>query len=224
MASRGFYLVGAALLGGTALMLWLGARGGAAPAPGPGSEGDPDPGHDSARALGVAAAEYDPAQVPRRGDPSTLVAERSGAPTLEAAPPPRLPGPPAPPTPVPSSPDPLADARAAAQAQALVAVRDDLERRRDDLRARCWPPGSDVAATFTVEATYGADGGLLALSVPDVRGLPDVGACLMGQLGQDPPALPEPPGVDVAVAVPLAFAGAGAPPARPTPGVLTPDR
>lgn len=232
MPSRGFILLSATLLGATALLLWFGFSRPLARAPAPEraslelAEVD--------RALGVAAADYDPASrdsashdpalAVSRDAPSPLVAARTRAPAVLPAPPRTAPveDPPGPPLAGTPEMNALSEASAAVQPRVLAAVRADLERRRDDLRERCWPPGSKVAATFAVQATYAADGTLLALAVPDVFGLPGVGTCLMEQIGQTPPALPEPPGVDVAVTVPLAFAGTQ--PASPRPSATALDR
>ncbi|PCC73693.1 hypothetical protein SAMN02745121_06812 [Nannocystis exedens] len=221
MATRGFYLVSAALLGGSAVLLWLVLGD----SPSPASDASTAAGTAATaddRALGVGGADYDPARGPvggatatNRSEPDALaqtftaVAERPARPPAAVMPPE---------PPVAGGPGLAAasEASAAARPRVLEAVRADLEARRDALRQACWPPGSDFGATFTVEATYAADGAMLTLGVSDVPGMPGVGACLMGQLAQTPPALAGPPGADVTVAVPVVFAGAERPP-EPSP-------
>lgn len=220
MASRGFYLVSTALLGGTALLLWL-VIDRDPPPPTPGSEPAPAgaPGGHDGRVLGVAAADHDSAQrsVGDRGE--VAFARQNGTPQAVATPPRRTAQPAVAASPIAGSPEMNAasEASAAVQPKVVAAVRADLDKRRDALRKECWPPGSNLAATFTVDATYAADGKLLSFGVSDVPGMPGVGSCLSRQLAQKPPILPEPPGVDVAVKVPVAFAGSQQPPPRPTP-------
>lgn len=220
MPSRGFIFASATLLGATGLLLWLALGRPPADAPGAGPASPDIAGAE--HALGVAASDYDPASPAPRDARSLLVAERTGAPSVLPVPPRRPPAEFAPSPAIAGTPEmnALSEASAAVQPRVLAAVHADLERRRDDLRERCWPPGSDAAATFAVQASYAADGTLLALGVPDVFGLPGVGSCLMEQIGQTPPALPEPPGVAVDVAVPLAFAGAQPSPPRPAAAAL----
>lgn len=231
MASRGFYVLSTALVGATAAILWFAvgrdpARSSAAVG---GAGGSSQSGDD--RALGVRGADVDSARTagtvevvsdPSRpgrelaltnaAPPQVTVAERSAGNAPPAAP-------------IAGGPGLAAEAEASAAAAPKVtaAVRADLERRRADLRAACWPPGSELGATFKVEATYGADGSLLALGVPEVPGLPGVGVCLMGQIGTRPPALAEPPGVGVSIVVPVEFAGSPAPP-RESPQLRDPSR
>ncbi|MBZ5709962.1 hypothetical protein [Nannocystis pusilla] len=229
MASRSFYLTGGALLAGTATALVLWSRHAPAPSaePSPSASGPSDsrdPG-----ALGVRAADHDPANLPadppsersrdtrRIGNPFQL-SQRVERPARPDAPP----GPPAPPVAASPGLNAESEASVAAQPKVVAALRADLDRRRDALRKSCWPQGSDAAATFTVEATYAADGTLVALGTSDVAGMPGVGTCLTGQIAQKPPTLPEPPGVPVTVAVPIAFAGSGPPPAPPTRAALMP--
>ncbi|WAS96679.1 hypothetical protein [Nannocystis punicea] len=217
MASRGFYLVSAALLGGSALLLWLVLGG--APSPGPDASTAAAAAAAAAdgRALGVAGADYDPARDPERGDSprrasADLLAQEPPQVAERPARPPAAVLPPEPP--IVGSPglNAASEASVAAQPKVLAALRADLDGRRDALRKACWPPGSDYGATFTVETTYAADGSLLTLGVSDVPGMPGVGTCLMGQIGQKPPVLADAPGADVTVAVPVVFAGDQKPP------------
>ncbi|MDC0716411.1 hypothetical protein [Nannocystis bainbridge] len=218
MASRGIYLVSAALLGGGGLLLWLVLADRPAPsaasATAPGTAVNVD-----GRPLGVAGADYDPASPrvegdpaePRRADPDGVARERDTVAQRPAAPPApeQPPGPP-----VVGSPglNAASEASEAVRPQVLAAVSAELASRRAALRQACWPPGSDFSATFTVEASYASDGALLTLGVSDVPGMPGVGACLTGQIAQKPPTLAAPPGADVTVAVPVEFAGTEKPP------------
>ncbi|MFZ6182812.1 hypothetical protein [Nannocystis pusilla] len=220
MASRSFYLVSAALLAGIGLLAWQ--LVGDAPAPGPSAEASAASAAagDDGRRLGVGAADYDPARATERhsmpvgtvepGTPaSSAVATRERPAAEPVAPSPPLTGSP--------GLNAASEASEAARPAVEAALRADFQARRDSLRKSCWPAGSDYAATFTVEATYTAEGQMVALGVPDVPGMPGVGTCLMGQIAQTPPALPQPPGVDVSVAVPIAFDGSQAPPPRERP-------
>lgn len=222
MASRSFYWTSAALIAGTAtaLALW---RSASAPALGPTSPASTGTaaGAVDDRALGVRGADYDPASVPpadsqRRsarpiqGNPFAMNAGMERP--VRPAPPP---GPPAPPIAAGPGTNAASEASVAAQPEAAAALRAELDGRRDALRKACWPPGSDAAATFKVDVNYAADGSLVTLGVSDVPGMPGVGTCLMGQIIQKPPVLPEPPGVPVTVAVPVDFAGSGPPPPPP---------
>jgi hypothetical protein len=220
MASRSFYLVSTALLGGTALLLWLALAGGSDPAGGPEVTSAPAGAGVDDRALGVRAADHDSARAEIPEQTATVRAGRSTTPRISLGPPDLSPEEPAPAGPLlAGSPEmnALSEASAAAQPRVIAAVRADLERRRGELRKSCWPPGSDVAAAFTVQASYAADGTLVTLGVPDVDGMPDVGSCLMRQIAQKPPALPEPPGVAVEIAVDLAFPGSQPLPPPPSP-------
>ncbi|MDC0666383.1 hypothetical protein [Nannocystis radixulma] len=217
MASRGLYILSATLLGGTALLLWLGF-GRAAIDP-PKAPAAVDPGTGDGIALGVRAADYDSA---RRTDDEPLpsgprIAEREPRRTPPLPVPELPPQPPAPPVAADPGLNALSEASMAAQPKVIAALRADLDARRDALRETCWPPGSDYAATFTVETTFLEDGTMVSLGISDVPGMPGVGACIIGQIGQKPPVLPEAPGVSVTAAVPLAFAGARPPPADDLP-------
>ncbi|MCY1054702.1 hypothetical protein [Nannocystis sp. SCPEA4] len=218
MASRGFYLLSALLLGSTGLLVWLVCdRDGANDPPRAAAAVD---GHaDDALALGVRAADHDPAGSgvvelptvgPRLADRQPRVQPPSVLPELP-------PQPPAPPLVADPGLNALSEASMAAQPKVIAALRADFDARRDALRDACWPPGSDYAATFTVESTFLEDGTMVSLGISDVPGMPGVGACIIGQIGQKPPVLPEAPGVSVTAAVPIAFAGARPPPADDLP-------
>jgi hypothetical protein len=218
MASRGLYILSATLLGGTALLLWLGFGRGAAIDP-PKAPAAVDTGAGDGVALGVRAADYDPARrtddEPLPGGPRIAEWEPRRTPPLPV---PELPPqPPAPPVAADPGLNALSEASMAAQPKVIAALRADFDARRDALRQACWPPGSDYAATFTVETTFLEDGTMVSLGISDVPGMPGVGACIIGQIGQKPPVLPEAPGVSVTAAVPLAFAGARPPPADELP-------
>lgn len=228
MSSRSFYMTSAALLGGTGILLWFAlAR---VPTPGSGASPSTDPGEpDDDRALGVAVADYDPVHSPnietrqeRSADPNALDVPITAT-RRQASASPTIPDPSQPPIAASPADDAASEASAAAQPKVIAALRADLEQRRQALRKACWPPGSNFAATFTFEIAYAADGSLLTLGVSDVPGMPGVGTCLMEQVGQKPPALPKPPGVAVAVAVPLAFDGTETPPPPPPRSPPTPD-
>ncbi|MBZ5709956.1 hypothetical protein [Nannocystis pusilla] len=207
-----------ALAGGAAILLWIGLRSRAQPEPAPA------PASAGAAALGVAAADHDPARALRPeldaippADPPAQ--QRPADPPPAAATRPESADPPA--APIATSPEQAAAAAAgvAEQPKIVAALRADFDARRDALRRSCFPPGSDVGATFTVEASYAPDGTMLSLGVGDVPGLPRVSTCLMEQIVQKPPALRELPAVPVTVAVPIEFAGARLPepPSGPDP-------
>lgn len=219
MAARGSTLVMLALAGGTAILLWIGLRDGAAP------ESPSLPASDGARASGVLAADHDPARRVDRELDATPAADPP-TPTPGATPqPPASPSPPDPSAPleapIATSPEQAAAAAAsvAERPKIVAALRADFDARRDALRRSCWPRGSDAGAEFTVEATYAADGTMLSLGVTDVPGLAGVSTCLMEQIIKKPPPLRELPAVPVTVAVPIDFPGARLPdpPAEPAP-------
>lgn len=108
--------------------------------------------------------------------------------------------PPPPSTPVPLSPSAAAEAEEilAAQPRVLAAVEEALESQRQRVRRSCWNGDVPASASFPVEASYSAEGTMLALSVTDDRGAPAVGACLRGQAALVPPTI-EAPGVGVTV-------------------------
>ncbi|MDC0666386.1 hypothetical protein [Nannocystis radixulma] len=209
-----------ALASGTALLLWIGLRSRAEPEPEP----SPAPASAGVVALGVVAADHDPARaiLPELDatPPADVPAQqRPAASPPAAATQPESAEPPA--APIATSPEQAAAAAAsvAEQPKIVAALRADFDARRDALRRSCFPRGSDVGATFTVEASYAPDGTMLSLGVSDVPGLPRVSTCLMEQIIQKPPALRELPAVPVTVAVPIEFAGARLPepPAGPDP-------
>lgn len=218
MASRGFYLVSAALVGSIAmLLLWLGLSDDTTiesthPAV---AAGAPD-----TAALGVRAADHDPANAGFADDlpPSHGPRPEEESESVRRVPAVREPLPPSGPPPQPVVADAALNAQAAAsvaaQPKVIAALRADFDARRDALRQTCWPSGTDYAATFTVESTFLEDGTMVSLGISDVPGMPGVGTCIIGQIGQKPPVLPEAPGVSVTVAVPIAFAGSGPPPAE----------
>lgn len=160
--------------------------------------------------LGVRDAEADSA---RRGRPDADDGA-AGPPQLPAIapvaanseePPPREPvEPPAPAEPiVPSADDEAAaDAVAAVMPRVKAEVEDAIESRRRAIRNACWSGGKAASATFPTQASFGPDGGLLALSIADDRAAPGVGECVRAQplpIKIDPPGVP----VTVAVAVTL---------------------
>lgn len=219
MASRGFHAVSAALLAGTAIAVWLAVGREPAPASGPASA-TLAPASAGSGGLGVVAADHDPAGGGGDSSARALSRESDSLARLHNGGPPRPPR--EPDVPVPAAPPVAAapgqdEASEAVRSRVAAALRDVLAGRRDALRAACWPPGQGAGASFTVEASFAGDGGLLALGVPDAPGMPGVGTCLLGQLGQEPPVLPAPPGVAVSVAVGLDFPGpalAAPPPTR----------
>lgn len=213
MAPRGSALMMLALAGGAAILLWIGLRSG--PAPGP----SPAPAPEATRASGVLAADHDPA---RRVDPEFDALPPADAPTPAppAAPQPASPAQPDASAPSAPSEAPIATSPEQAAAAAVsvaerpkvaAALRADFDARRDALRRSCWPRGSDAGATFTVEASYAADGTMLSLGVSDVPGLAGVSTCLMEQIVKKPPPLRELPAVPVTVEVPIDFPGARLP-------------
>lgn len=106
--------------------------------------------------------------------------------------------PPAPPT--PPSADAVAQSEAilAVQPRVLAAVDAALEEQRVAIRRRCWKGEVPASASFPVEASYGADGTMLAHSVGDSRGAPGVGGCVREQANLVPPTI-DAPGVSVTV-------------------------
>lgn len=102
--------------------------------------------------------------------------------------------------PVPLGAGAVAEAEAvlAVQPKVLAAVEEALATRRSQLRRSCWNGDVPASASFPVEASYGADGTMLSLSVSDDRGAPNVGACVRGQGALVPPTI-EAPGVGVTV-------------------------
>jgi len=159
--------------------------------------------------LGVRDAEADSAR--RRPDADDAAATPPQLPAIapiaadSEEPPPRPPAPPSEPAePIVPSADDLAGAEAVAAVMPRVKaeVEDAIESRRRAMRNACWSGGKAASATFPTQASFGADGGLLALSIADDRAAPGVGECVRAQplpLKIDPPGVP----VTVAVAVTL---------------------
>jgi len=111
--------------------------------------------------------------------------------------------PPEPAPPVPPSAAAQAESAAvlAVRAQVQAEVAQAIESRRRALRNACWQGSASGSATLPLQASFGADGGLLALSIADDRNAPaELGACVRAQ---PLPLAIEPPGVGVTVDVPL---------------------
>lgn len=76
----------------------------------------------------------------------------------------------------------VADPAALVRSQVVVELDAALAASRQALRNACWKAGGDAtAANFPIEATFGPDGGLLALGIADDPSAPGVGACLRSQ-------------------------------------------
>lgn len=160
-------------------------------------------------AIGVRQAEIDSAQ--RRVD-EPLPAAAPEVPALPAPAPEGVPGDdPRRGTPQEPAPPVAPGAGAVAESEAVLAVRKQVEDqvvgvlgdRRQALRNACWNGGKGSSATFPVQASFGADGGLLALSIADDRTAPaGVGACVRAQ---PLPLKVDPPGVAVTVDVSLSL-------------------
>ncbi len=86
----------------------------------------------------------------------------------------------------------------AARPQVLAAVEGALAARRREISGACWAGEVPASASFPVEASYGADGLLLALSISDDRRAPGIGACIRTQATLIPPSIAA-PGVPVTV-------------------------
>lgn len=156
----------------------------------------------SAQQLGVRADGVDPAVVRREADdeeareialPGTRLAAE-GEPPGRGEPPP----PPAPP--IPPSAGAMAESEAilAVQPKVLAAVEEALADQRLAIRRRCWNGNVPASASFPVEASYGADGTMLALNIGDSRDAPTIGGCVREQPGLVPPKI-DAPGVGVTV-------------------------
>jgi hypothetical protein len=95
-------------------------------------------------------------------------------------------------------------ARSEAIAAVMPAVKKEVaagvDAQRTAIRNACWKGGNAASASFPIEASFAADGSLLALSIFDDRAAPEVGACVRAQ---PLPLAIEPPGVDVTVQVAL---------------------
>ncbi len=105
---------------------------------------------------------------------------------------------------VPIVPDAAALAAADAVMEVMPRVKADveaaIESRRQAMRNACWSGAKVATATFPTEASFAADGTLLALSVADDRAAPEVGACVRAQ---PLPLKIEAPGVPITVKVGL---------------------
>lgn len=195
MATRGVVAMmgaGVAIVAVVAVMVRPGERA-AAP-----SEAEPR----SAQQLGVRADGVDPAVVRGEADEEearevALPGSRPAAQDEEAR---RGEPPPPPAPPVPPSAGALAESEAilAVQPKVLAAVEEALEDQRVAVRRRCWTGKVPASASFPVEASYGADGAMLAFSVGDSRDAPAVGGCVRDQPGLVPPMV-DAPGVGVTV-------------------------
>jgi hypothetical protein len=97
-------------------------------------------------------------------------------------------------------PSPEAVARSEAIAAILPAVKQEVEAgveaQRKAMRDACWKGGKAAPASFPIEASFAADGSLLALSIADDRDAPEVAACVRSQ---PLPLMIKPPGVDLTV-------------------------
>ena len=160
-------------------------------------------------ALGVRQAEIDSAQ--RRVDETPPAA----APEVPALPAPSPASAPEedPRRGTPREPEPpvAPSADAVAESEAVLAVRKQVEAqvegalgdRRQALRNACWKGARGSSASFPVQASFGADGGLLALSIADDRSVSsEISACVRAQ---PLPLKIDPPGVAVTVDVALSL-------------------
>jgi hypothetical protein len=217
MTHKTFVVPAALLLTGIGLMI------GAYVLLGPGAAPTaPDPAPATLASAGVAPAEIDSA---RRSDddayddhttPATPAATRpiqlpEARPALDRALEARrrAASPPAPPSAPPPALDPEAqaanDAYIALRTRVLGDVQRALDGQSDALRDACWQPGltgGAASASFKINATFDADGKLLAKGISDDRdaGAPGVGQCLR----QQPLALEiPPPGKAITVDAPL---------------------
>jgi hypothetical protein len=85
----------------------------------------------------------------------------------------------------------------AARPKVQAAVDGALADRHDALKRACWTGGA-AAASVPIEASYGADGKMVALSVSDDRAAPGLGSCVRAQAALVPAEI-EAPGVGVTV-------------------------
>ncbi len=109
---------------------------------------------------------------------------------------------PAPPIPPSAAAEAESEAIMAVRAQVQKEVKAAVESRHRAIRNACWNGSKSGSATLPMQASFGADGGLLALSIADDRGAPELGACVRAQ---PLPLKVDPPGVGVTVDVPLTF-------------------
>lgn len=91
-------------------------------------------------------------------------------------------------------------ARSEAITAIMPAVKQEVDSRveaqRKAIRDACWKDGKAAPASFPIEASFAADGRLLALSIADDRDAPEVAACVRTQ----PLSLTiKPPGIDLTV-------------------------
>lgn len=154
--------------------------------------------------FGVAGAGSDSA---RRRDGEPLAEPQPVAPGLPAvlpetgAPPPPRPDRPTEPQVSPAIVPSAADlARGEAIAAIMPAVKQEVEvaveAQRKAIRDACWKDGKAAPANFPIEASFAADGALLALSIADDRDAPEVAACVRTQAL---PLMIKPPGIDLTV-------------------------
>jgi hypothetical protein len=177
-------------------------------APGPTRGEPPSPTRSSSPSpstpeLGVRPEAADPARLSR--DSSTRQLASTPRPDRQL---PELPAaPPAPPQP-PIVPSAAAIAESeeiqAASPPVLAALEQSLASKRAAVRAACWTGDVPASARFPVEASYSAEGTVLAVSVGDDPAAPGVGACVREQPALAPPSI-EPPGVAVTVTAALAL-------------------
>jgi hypothetical protein len=105
---------------------------------------------------------------------------------------------------VPSAEDVAAsDAAMEVMPRVKAEVEEAIESRRKSLRNACWNSVKLASATFPMEATFAADGGLLAFSIGEDRGAPEVGACIRSQPRSLVPLKIAAPGVPITVKVAL---------------------
>lgn len=158
-------------------------------------------GSQSVRGASIDTARVRPPDEDEPGGGDLPVIDPEPAPQVEPERPPREAPPPAEPPIVPTDAA-LAEAPAllAARERAKVEVEGVVESRRTAIRNACWNGSKGASATFPIQASFGADGGLLALSVSDDRSAPEVAACVRAQ---PMPLKIDPPGVGVTVDVPL---------------------
>lgn len=180
-----------------AFLLLSGAREAAPsvarPAPEQGAFGVRPAGSDPARRTdedqAVAGPPAEVASLPAA--PAELVAQRDERPTDAVVSQPIVP-----------SAETLAQDEAIAAVMPAVqkAVEARIEAQRRAIRNACWKRGNGESASLPIEASFAADGGLLALSISDDRAAPEVGTCVRAQ---PLPLAIEAPGVGVTVRVAL---------------------
>ena len=196
MAMRGLVAMvgaGVAIVAAVAVMVLPGER---APAPSAAES------TRSAQQLGVRGDAVDSAVVRREADEeeARAITLPGSRPAAQGEPPGRGEPPPPPAPPIPPGAAALAESEAilAVQPKVLAAVEEALEDQRLAIRRRCWTGDVPASASFPVEASYSADGTMLALSVGDSRDAPSIGGCVREQSGLVPPKI-DAPGVGVTV-------------------------